>query len=65
MARGKYQAKRSKRRLNPGFFILIAVMLLLVGIVAFILSGGIAKLVDKFTPSSNEDNPFFSITIPP
>ena len=64
MARGKYQAKRSKRRLNPGFFILIAVMLLLVGIVAFILSGGIAKLVDKFTPSSNEDNPFFSITIP-
>ena len=55
MAKGKYQAKRRKRRLNPVFFVFLLIILLLVGGAAFLIRQGIAPNAPAQTgPSAYE-----------
>lgn len=50
MAKGKYESKRRKRRLNPGFIIFLLIIITLVCAVAFLLLRG----CDSNTPKETE-----------
>ena len=64
MAKGKYQARNRKRRLNPGFFVFILLILLIVGGAAYAISQMLSSVAPEKTDPIWEKipNSFFGDT---